>query len=112
MIVKLIIGFLFSGIAIYLSLQNTDLSLFIKVCSDVGLIFWLGVGGIFLMQQLLRAFRQQRIIQTQVPDYSLFESHTLLCISFLCIKCPKTTIDLNSLIEDFSSSTGSVIGLD
>ena len=24
---------------------------------------------------------QQRIIQTQVPDYSLFESHTLLCIS-------------------------------
>ena len=85
MIGKLIIGFLFSGIAIYLTLQNTDLSLFIQACSDVGLIFWLGVGGIFLLQQLLRAFRQQRIIQTQVSDYSLFESHTLLCISFLCI---------------------------
>ena len=85
MIWKIILGLILSGIALYFTLQGTDLSMIIEKCTKVSWVFWIGVGSLFVIQQFLRAFRQQRIIQTEVSDYTWFESHTLLCISFLCI---------------------------
>ena len=83
MIWKVIIGLVLSGIALYFTLRGTDSSLIIETCTEVNWIFWVGVGLLFLIQQFLRAFRQQRIIQTQVSDYTWFESHTLLLCFFL-----------------------------
>ncbi len=82
---KLLLGLVFGVGLAYLAVRNVRFDEVWGEISGLPLHTWLIVAGLFLIQQYLRAWRQQIMVQAIVPESSYRGNLSVLCISFFCI---------------------------
>jgi len=82
---QILAGMVLGGLALGLALWGVPLADVGAALAEADLL-WLGPPAvIFLVQQLLRAWRQALIVQARHPAHTLRSSLSVLCISFLFI---------------------------
>ena len=82
---QLTIGLLLGTSAFVWATWGTDLSQVLSLIIGASTSFWMGTAMLFLIQQLLRAYRQQLLVQSRAPEYRYSQSLSTLCIGFFLI---------------------------
>lgn len=82
---KVLVGLIVGLVLAWLAVRGVDLSGVWEEISALPAWVWLSVAALFLLQQLLRAWRQQLLLQPVAPETTLRTNLSVLCISFFCI---------------------------
>ncbi len=82
---RTLIGLAFGAVFLSLAVWGVPLDDLGEALANAELV-WLGpVAVVFLVQQALRAWRQQVLVQALVPTSGWWGNHAVLCMSFFCI---------------------------
>ena len=82
---QILLGFIIGAAALAWTLYDIPLSELWQELTQAHLLWLLLVGGMFMLQQVIRAARQMLIIQAQYPDHTFRQSFAILCIGFFFI---------------------------
>jgi glycosyltransferase 2 family protein len=82
---KLVLGLIIGLTFAYLAVKDVHLEAVWGEVSGLPIHTWIIVAALFLVQQFLRAWRQQLMVQAIKPDSSYRSNLSILCISFFCI---------------------------
>ena len=82
---RTLLGLVFGALFLALALYGVPMADLGDALASADLV-WLGpVAVVFLVQQALRAWRQQVLVQALVPGSTWWANHAVLCMSFFCI---------------------------
>lgn len=82
---QIMVGLIFGAVFLALALWGVPLSELGDAFERLELWVLAPLAVLFMIQQLLRAWRQQVIVQSIKPDAGFMEQFGILCMSFFCI---------------------------
>ena len=77
---QLVVGLMLGVCAFAWATWDTDFDQVLSFMLGASSYFWVGAAALFLIQQLLRAHRQQLLVQSRAPEYTFKQSLSTLCI--------------------------------